>query len=665
MTLRRQLLAVSLLLLSLPWAACEFIRETERTLRAGQQQAVDATTAAIATALAADTALLYPAAGRRFNLSSQDWYIPRSQEPVIADGYDNDWRDQAQLQPLDRTPAGLRLTAASRGERLYLLLRVEDASPHYQDPSIGNGINGDRLELLCRDHREELRRYVITTAAPGLVRARASSVSDLFADRVRGTWRELPDGYQIELQLPLGRQCERLGLRLIDASSDGESLSFDSRRLFGGELPWLVYRIPTLETRLRAYAASERSLTVLDRHGWVVAQLSGARNTVPQGGGTGEAPFWLLRLLYRALLEGADRDATPGQITAGATDALRLLEARAAIGSDAGEIRVGETTERYLALTDRSTGRVLGISAAVLALSLLGLLAYASLLSWRIRRLRDAALDIGAERRSAAEFPRSRSADELGELSRSYADLLKQIDEYNRYLRGLARSLSHELRTPIAIIGSSLEHLGDARGDELPAQRLSYVERGQAGLQRLTRIVNAMSQVSRLEDSLASAQWEDINLDALLRSLCAAYGDAYPTQRFACSGCEEDADEICVLGCGDLLAQALDKLVDNAASFAPQGSTIELRLQRVETRAEITVSNPGPPLPGALREHLFEPLISLRETRDPDSPHLGLGLHVARAVAEHHGGSLEAENLADESGVRFTLRLPLQPQGKP
>lgn len=658
MSLRRQLLALSLLLLSLPWAGCEFLRETERTLRAGQALAVNATAAAIATAVAADSNLLYPAAARRFAAHSRDWYLPAAAQPLIVDGYDDDWRAQAGLPPVPGTPAGVTLSAASRGLRLYLLLRVNDDTPRYLDPS-RPGANGDRLELMCRDRRERRRRYAVVTAAPGLVRARAADPQDLFADRIRGTWRELPEGHLVELQLPLGNACERLGLRWIDATAGGERVRFDSRNSFDGALPWLVYPVPALEARLAAYAAPGRELSVVDRHGLEVARLPfSARAT--RATADGEV-FWLLRLLYRALLGGGEDDRASADGGAAAPDGARIVAARATIDGGAGEIRVRETTERYLALTDRSTGRVLSISAAVLALALLCLLGYASLLSWRVRRLRDAALEIAAERRAAADFPRSRAADEIGELSRSYADLLRQIDEYNRYLRGLARSLSHELRTPMAIIGSSLEHLGDG-ADADAAQQRAYVERGRAGLQRLTRIVNAMSQVSRLEESLASAEWEDLELRALLQALCAAYRDVHTAHRIACAGTEETA-ALWIRGTGDLLAQALDKLVDNAVSFAPAASTVTLGLRSLDDAAEITVSNPGPLLPASLREHLFEPLISLRDTRDPDSPHLGLGLHVARCIAEHHGGSLRGENLADGSGVCFALRLPLAGAG--
>jgi dedicated sortase system histidine kinase len=667
-SLRRQLLALSLVLLALPWAGCEFLRETERTLRAGQALAVEATADAIAIALGSDSALLYPAPQRRFSAQSTDWYIPTAGQPLIADGYDDDWREQPQLAPLTGTAPDVELRAAVRAERVFLLLRIPDDSRRYFDPSVRPAANGDRLELHCQDLRDRLRVYRVSTAAPGLVRARGADPDDTYGDRIRGTWRELPQGYLIELQMPLNPHCARLGLRYIDAGRSGERSRLDTRAGFRGELPSLVYRIAALEERLAAYRAPGRYLTVRDRHGWVVAQLLPAQ--IADADATVNAAaqkevFWLLRWLYRSLLDSGDADAV--DIDADLADgtpaaprgSVRRIRAAAMIPGSLGDLQVAETTERYLALTDQTTARVVGIGAAVLAVALLGLLGYASLLSWRVRRLRDAALDISAERRSAADFPRSRAADELGDLSRSYADLLRQIDEYNRYLRGLARSLSHELRTPIAIIASSLEHLAQDVGASAQ-QRGEYVERSRAGLTRLTRIVNAMAQVSRLEESLASAEQEHVDLRALLRALCAAYADTWPDRHFTCDLGGDRAEPAFVSGSGDLLAQAMDKLVDNAVSFTPQGETINLALETDGAWAIIHISNPGPALPESLREHLFEPLISLRESRDPNGQHLGLGLFIARAIAEHHGGSLQGANRADGCGVTFSLRLPLR-----
>jgi K+-sensing histidine kinase KdpD len=112
-----------------------------------------------------------------------------------------------------------------------------------------------------------------------------------------------------------------------------------------------------------------------------------------------------------------------------------------------------------------------------------------------------------------------------------------------------------------------------------------------------------------------------------------------------------------VLAAPDLIAQALDKLVENAASFSAVGATIAIALQREGAHWHLAVTNHGPPLPPELSSTLFEPMVSGRAHED-DEVHLGLGLHVARLICEYHGGSIEAANRQAPAGVTVTLKLP-------
>jgi signal transduction histidine kinase len=98
----------------------------------------------------------------------------------------------------------------------------------------------------------------------------------------------------------------------------------------------------------------------------------------------------------------------------------------------------------------------------------------------------------------------------------------------------------------------------------------------------------------------------------------------------------------------------LDKLVDNAIEFTGPGDTIDVALARQPDKIVISVTNPGPPLPDDMRGELFDSMVSVR-TGEADK-HLGLGLYVARIIAEGHDGKIDANNV--EGGVRFTVTLP-------
>jgi signal transduction histidine kinase len=102
----------------------------------------------------------------------------------------------------------------------------------------------------------------------------------------------------------------------------------------------------------------------------------------------------------------------------------------------------------------------------------------------------------------------------------------------------------------------------------------------------------------------------------------------------------------------------LDKLAANAVDFAT-GDPIEVSLERSGNTAILHFSNTGPLLPAAMKERLFESMVSVRAERATHEPHLGLGLYIVRQIVEFHGGSAIAMDRTDGSGVTFELRFPL------
>jgi signal transduction histidine kinase len=121
-----------------------------------------------------------------------------------------------------------------------------------------------------------------------------------------------------------------------------------------------------------------------------------------------------------------------------------------------------------------------------------------------------------------------------------------------------------------------------------------------------------------------------------------------------------------VVGAPDLIVQMLDKLVDNAVDFSAEGATISVVLRADATHAELSVANPGPPLPPEATTKLFESLWQSRANEnDPPQdrlrPHFGLGLYIVRLIAEFHGGSARAANLPEDAGAIFTVRLTRYP----
>ncbi|MBI2754463.1 MAG: hypothetical protein HYX46_13290 [Betaproteobacteria bacterium] len=358
----------------------------------------------------------------------------------------------------------------------------------------------------------------------------------------------------------------------------------------------------------------------------------------------------------------AGREVAAALQGAGGTRTRATPDGRALIVSAAHPIWVGdevfgavvveETTSRIASLRSQALERLLLVTLAAFALVAGVLLWFATRISNRIRRLsEEAEAAIDARGRVTRLLTASGAADEIGDLSRGFTTVLSRLARYNTYLEGMAGRLSHELRTPIAVVRSSLDNLRASRSAD---EAQTYLSRAEEGLARLSTILARMSEASRLEQGLASAPREIFDAAAVVRSCVDGYRLAYAPRAFDLL---LPNASVPVQGSPDLLAQMLDKLIENAADFAPPGTPVRVMLSLEGERVLLRVENQGPPLPDAVRESLFESMLSLRSGQAGGVPHLGLGLYIARLIAEHHGGALRAENLASGRGVAFEASL--------
>jgi len=320
----------------------------------------------------------------------------------------------------------------------------------------------------------------------------------------------------------------------------------------------------------------------------------------------------------------------------------------------AGAVVVEETTNPIVSLRSAALERLLLLTLAAFAGAGAIQIAYATRLSHRIRRLRDEAESaIDARGRIARLSAGSGASDEIGDLSRSFSSMLARLAQHHAYLESMADRLSHELRTPIAVVRSSLENLGLAPSQE--ESRL-YIARAEEGLARLNTILQRMTEASRLEQSLRTAERERYDLVPVVRGCVEGYRLAYPNVKIALALPERRLE---VEGSPDLAAQLLDKLVENAADFCRAGEPIRIRLEEEGGTGILSVANAGPPLPEDMQGRLFESMVSVRGERRPGAPHLGLGLYVARLIVEFHGGTIDAINLPAGNGVEVRARFPI------
>jgi signal transduction histidine kinase len=163
-----------------------------------------------------------------------------------------------------------------------------------------------------------------------------------------------------------------------------------------------------------------------------------------------------------------------------------------------------------------------------------------------------------------------------------------------------------------------------------------------------------MTAATRVEQAVTQNERERFDLNAVVAACVASYRDVYRERPFEAV---LPPEPVWADGSAELIEQLLDKLTDNAVSFAVEGTAIEINLTVDGDEVNLAVINRGPTLPEAMRHQLFDSLVSVRASGG-ERPHLGLGLYIVTLIAEFHGGRVAAENLADGSGVRIGIVLP-------
>lgn len=446
---------------------------------------------------------------------------------------------------------------------------------------------------------------------------------------------------------------------------------------------------------LPVYEETQLLLTGLARAGsriWVVdsrlrlVAVAGSVDTIPAPapenlafGALERGVRVLLRLLFEQMRDPpltAAEEVIPNDVVFGGREMERALDgtpswrwraapdARVAILTALHPVWIGETvvgvavveetTQTILSFSNRALEQLAAVTLIAFAAGALTLFVFASRLSARLRKLRNEAENaIDSQGRVRGLVTGERAGDEIGDLSRGFSRVLERLAEYNDYLENMAGRLSHEIRTPIAVVRSSLDNL---RLQSVPDDAKIYLERANEGLNRLDTILTRMSEATRLEQLVRQSERERFDARVVLAGCISAYASIYPNRRF---DLEPGADPIMLNGAPDLFAQMLDKLAANAADFASGDEPVKISLAHTGAEAILTMSNSGPLLPVEMQERLFASMVSLRPTTPSSEPHLGLGLYIVRLIAEFHGGRVSAANRPDGSGVVFALHFPL------
>lgn len=208
----------------------------------------------------------------------------------------------------------------------------------------------------------------------------------------------------------------------------------------------------------------------------------------------------------------------------------------------------------------------------------------------------------------------------------------------------------HELKTPLTVIAANMDVLALETGEN------EWVQSTKKQVANLRGLVNELIYLSRLDEEDAKLRHEDVDLSKLVREVAEPFvGMAEFAGK---SMAVEVEDGIRVTGDAAALHRLVSILCDNAVKYAPEGDAIAVALKRDRRGVALTTENglAAPIGPEALA-HLFDRFYRVDESRSKLSGGYGIGLSVARAIAEKHGGRLTVRQSDDGRRLRFTCRL--------
>ena len=704
-----KLALMGLALLVVPWFSYLQLVEMERLLIQGQSQAQLLTAEGISTLFNGREDLFndLPVALEDF----EPLYAQPLENTIRLDGSADDWGqtdDRNYLQfgtSSGNQDADFTLMLGERSDYLYAHMRVQDNRLVYRDPDYLRLDNADhiRLNFIGADGRDGRMSLVFdpSDVVTGFSmdeqwRYAATGSAD---NRIQGVLRRVEgmNAVVLEFRIPLSLLGSRqyFGLTYVDVDDElqrdilrvTQTLPPEATQSFN----LVVLRTPEVRNIVQGLGYSGAKIVVIDNQRRVRAEVGATRLAAVEDDSStqmGSLTRQLTRVgdFIRAFFvslsgepvapDGIGGDAGEAEDESPSDRAIRLslqgdpialrnplvsgeeiiLAAHPIVSSDQviGTVIVEQNIDDILRFQRTALEQVLLLSLLSLFAIFLALIAFAGRLAWRIRNLRreaSAAIDVRGRLRRGGLLNEMNAGDEIGDLARSVSNMLEKLKQHNSFLENMPRTLRHEINNPLNTLSTSLQNLAD----EHPGiDDSKYLESAKRGVNRIGSIVQNLADAANLEEALEAEELENIDLNELLASYVANCGSSHVGVSFQYKG---SPAPVHALVSDFRIEQMLDKLIDNAVDFHRVGTPIRVQLECYGDLLQIVVANRGATLSEERLHTIFDSMVS---HRGPDNRlHFGLGLHVVRIIAEHHGGTVSAINLADASGVAFVVRLPM------
>jgi signal transduction histidine kinase len=363
-----------------------------------------------------------------------------------------------------------------------------------------------------------------------------------------------------------------------------------------------------------------------------------------------------------ALLQTGQRDA--------ATEALEdtrplFTEAERMTQEIAAAIDAGSAKDLREARTISAaayTTTLLGLASAIFIVVLLGAWVTTTMIR-PIHRLRQAMAAVaGGEFVVPPKLPYERN-DELGDLARSFRAMTEQLAALEKVKADFISIATHELKTPINVVGGYAELLSDGVYGPTTEQQAIALTAIQEQSRVLTQLVNQLLDISRLEAGGLRLEISDVDTADFFDRLRLTFGVLARKQEIDFEvELEPSAPPTIPADAARLRDQVLGNLLANAMKFTPEGGTISVRGFGDDGRFVMEVTDTGPGMPADQLPRVFDKYFQIGE--QARSKGAGLGLTIAHDVVEEHGGTISVDSV-EGSGTTFRVSLPVTRDRQP
>jgi signal transduction histidine kinase len=680
-----QVLSLLVALSAVPWLGYQFISEAKQFLDAGQLISQEQFGRSVANTFynKKESLTLSLAEGAP---------LPKTYlaTPMTVDGSKQDWQDQSYRKvsfPQRQFYDGFSFSVAigERNNSLYGLIEVRDVDPDYATGSLNGFGARDHVRLEWLNQRDAIERVVLVPQQDGFVAIfrvgpdwRRDTVDRFQAAPIEALMSPTLDGYVLEIKINKANINAKQQLRFsaYDGTTKSGISSMGSTKGFHtlntsssvanqllGRLAKSVSYIALYDTNFQLRAQSQVKLRQYAER---------VRTTVWQDVASVIEEAMMLLLHITMGIEG-DESETQGELLR-AAQLGDLAQARwsslggggflataapvlADDGNVIGIVLVKQSTDQILKLQLNSLQNIVLFSVAgiLLIFSIVFFLFWR--LAYRVRKLRiETANMVNDEGRLVASkiVGQVDREDSIGDLARSFSDVVSKLHEQQSFMSTMPRTLSHEIKNPLNAISTSLANMSDYPLDE---EIKSYLEIAKRGLHKIESILSKLSSAANLEQALTNDELEALDVNHFLTVYCQHQHQMAGSKVVIEYVANKKA--AMVQAVDYRLEQALDKLLDNARDFHRPGTPIKVRLWADKFDWVIDVENQGDQVDLDKADQLFQSMVTSRtQASAGGAGHFGLGLYVVQTIAQFHKGTAQVANLADGSGVCFSIRLP-------